>query len=238
MKHSVSSDKILQIKELLRDRFPEAHTAHTAHTVHTVHTAQSGMGENALLSGIGILDRLEVTGGSIAEAVSEVPGRGACLLLGEVIREAGAQCRPVVLIDACDTFDPQSLPLSACRSLLWIRCGAAQNAVKAADLLLRDGNLTLLLMDLERCPPHELRRIPASSWHRLRMLTEKAGSLCLAFTPAKIIPRAATRILFDHPYLPGVLETPRDILRGMLEFRVAGRLSEETPALPSVVASS
>lgn len=232
MKHSVSSAKILQIKELLRDRFPEAHAR------------QSGLGEDAPLSGIGIgvgigiLDRLGVAGGSMAEAVSEVPGRGACLLLGEVIREAAAQRRPVVLIDACDTFDPQSLPGSGCRSLLWIRCQSAQNAVKAADLLLRDGNLTLILMDLEHCPSQDLRRIPASSWHRLRMLTEKAGSLCLTFTPAKIIPRAATRILFDHPYLSGTLETPRDILRGMLEFRMAGKSSEEeTPALSSIAHS-
>lgn len=223
MKHSVSSAKILQIKELLRDRFPEAHTP------------QSVVGANVPLSGIGILDRLGVAGGSMAEAVSEVPGRGACLLLGEVIREAAAQRRPVVLIDACDAFDPQSLPGSGCRSLLWIRCQSAQNAVKAADLLLRDGNLTLILMDLEHCPSQDLRRIPASSWHRLRMLTEKAGSLCLAFTPVKIVPRAATRILFDHPYLSGTLETPRDILRGMLEFRIAGKSSEEqeTPALSS-----
>ena len=226
MKHPVPSDKILQIRELLRDRFPEAHTS------------QSVEGANALLSGIGVLDRLEVAGGGMTEAVSEVPGRGACLLLGEVIREAGVQRRPVVLIDACDTFDPQSLPLSGCQSLLWIRCQSAQNAVKAADLLLRDGNLTLILMDLERCPLQDLRRIPASSWHRMRMLTEKASSLCLAFTPVKIIPRAATRILFDHPYLPGTLETPRDLLRGMLEFRVAGNSSEEiTPALPAIASS-
>lgn len=198
---------------------------------------QVAVGENAPLSGIGILDRLGVHGGSIAEAVSEVPGRGACLLLAEVIREAAAQSRPVVLIDACDSFDPQSLPPAACRSLLWIRCQSVQNAVKAADLLLRDGNLTLILMDLERCPSLELRRIPASSWHRLRMLTEKAGSLCLAFTPARLIPRAGTRVLFEHPYQPEMLETPREFLRGMLEFRVAGKLSSEEQAFISAANS-
>jgi hypothetical protein len=225
VKHPIQPGKILQIKELLKDRFPEAHLP------------QVVMGESAQLSGIGILDRLGIAGGCIAEAVSEVPGRGAGLLLGEVIREAAAQSRPVVLIDACDTFDPQSLPLTACRSLLWIRCQSVQNAVKAADLLLRDGNLTLILMDLERCPSVDLRRIPASSWHRLRMLTEKAGSLCLAFTPAKLIPRATTRILFEHPYLPETLEKPREFLRGMLEFRVAGKRSEEMNAIASVASS-
>ena len=209
----------------MRDRFPEAHTSRLEKS------------DDALLSGIGILDRLGVAGGSIAEAVSEVPGRGSCLLLGEVIREAGAQCRPVVLIDACDTFDPQSLPSQACRSLLWIRCRSAQNAVKAADLLLRDGNLALILIDLERCPLQDLRRVPASSWHRLRMLAEKAGSLCLAFTPVKLVPRAATRIFLESPYLPDTLDTSRELLRGMLEFHVAGKFSESTPALSSAAGS-
>ena len=53
------------------------------------------------------------------------------------------------MIDGRDTFDPQSQPPGACDSLLWIRCRAAKDAVRAADLLLRDGNLPLLLIDLE-----------------------------------------------------------------------------------------
>ena len=217
-----SGEKVVHLKELLRERFPEAHQAHPLRP----ENANTGAGEPF---GIALLDRLEIAArGSITEVVSEAPGRGAGLLLYEVIREAGAQSRPLALIDGRDTFDPQSQPSGACESLLWVRCHTTQDAIKAADLLLRDGNLSLLLIDLEQTPARELRRITSSSWHRLRMLAKKAGCLCLVFTPTPFIPSAGARVAFTTPYALHALDTPREILTGNLEFRMVGKAGSET----------
>jgi hypothetical protein len=212
------SGKVVQLRELLRERFPEAHARR----------AEPDGADEPL--GIAVLDRLAIAErGSITEVVSETPGRGAGLLLYEVIRDSAAQSRPLALIDGRDTFDPQSQPPGACESLLWIRCHAAKDAVRAADLLLRDGNLSLLLIDLEQNPSRELRRIPSSSWHRLRMLTEKAGCVCLAFTPMRLIPSAGTRVHFTSAYALDALDTPREILAGNLQFHISGKAAKDTP---------
>jgi len=42
--------------------------------------------------------------------------------------------------------------------------------VKATDLLLHDGNLPLVLLDLQFLPSRALRKIPPSTWHRFGRL--------------------------------------------------------------------
>ncbi|MEM7148126.1 MAG: hypothetical protein AAF591_23690 [Verrucomicrobiota bacterium] len=99
------------------------------------------------------------------------------------------------LVDGSDSFDPQSHHPHTLHRLLWVRCHTAADAVKAADLLLRDGNLPLILLDLLLNPLPELQRLPPSAWHRLRALAEKTGAALLAFTPSpKIIPNTRLRL--------------------------------------------
>ena len=67
--------------------------------------------------------------------------------------------------------------------LLWIRSRDAWEAIKAADLAVRDGNVPLVLLLRTLNLPGELRRIPATVWDRLQMLAEKSAGTLLVFTP-------------------------------------------------------
>jgi hypothetical protein len=97
------------------------------------------------------------------------------------------------LIDSSDSFDPASTPPALLSQLLWLRCQTLQQALKAADLLLRDGNLPIVLIDLRLQPTLDLARLPNSTWHRLRLLAERSGTAVALFTPAPIVPCTAQR---------------------------------------------
>ena len=48
--------------------------------------------------------------------------------------------------------------------MLWVRCAAREEALKATDLLLRDRNFPLVVLDLKLNPIKQLRKIPTSTW--------------------------------------------------------------------------
>lgn len=77
------------------------------------------------------------------------------------------------LIDPARSFDPNSYTSSQLRRLLCVFCDTPEKAVKVADLLLRDGNLPLVLLDFQAVPRRNLGRLPASTWHRFQRLVEK-----------------------------------------------------------------
>ncbi len=95
-------------------------------------------------------------------------------------------------IDATDALEPGEFPASVLRRLLWVRCANATQAVQATDLLLRDGNLPLLVLDLRGVAAREFREIPASTWHRFQRLLEGspvALAICTAhpgIAPARL----------------------------------------------------
>jgi hypothetical protein len=66
---------------------------------------------------------------------------GGTSLLLTILRHAAQEQRWSALIDGTDSFDPQSAGPEILSSLLWIRCRDATEAIRSADLLLRDGNL-------------------------------------------------------------------------------------------------
>jgi hypothetical protein len=78
--------------------------------------------------------------------------------------------------------------------LLVVFCADAMQAVKAADLLLRDGNLSLILLDLQAVPSAQLRRIPANTWHRFQRLAEQTTAAVVVLTPQPIVEAAQVRI--------------------------------------------
>src|SRR5206468_4710380 len=103
--------------------------------------------------------------------------------------------QPISLIDGRDSFDPQPLGNSCLRHLLWVRCHKAFEAVKAADLLLRDGNFPLVIVDLVLNPPEELRKIPQTSWYRLQRLVEPTSAVCLVLTRHSMVSSAQLKIV-------------------------------------------
>ena len=89
-----------------------------------------------------------------------------------------------VLVDGGDSFDPASHTAAACSQLLWVRCAKIQEALKAADLLVRDGNVPFVILDLCGLPMAALRSIPASAWWRLTLLLSQVGTKLQALPPA------------------------------------------------------
>lgn len=209
------TDKIIHLRSLLRERFPTATTASYSYTSSdsTPPSAAAAISPDFPL-GVSWLDALDdgrgLARGTLAEIVCRRRGGGAGTLIGALVQASATAARgyPLALIDGADSFDAASLSDSAaaaarlCRSLLWVRCRHRIDlAIKAADLLLRDGNLPVVLLDLQLCRIRELRQgVPggASAWHRLRSLAEKTGTIFLTFTPEPIVPAAPWRLELDH----------------------------------------
>jgi hypothetical protein len=105
---------------------------------------------------------------------------------------------PLALIDPNDSFDPASYQPR--RPLLWLRSADATKSLQAADLLVRDGNIPLVLLDYSLTALRELKSIPSSSWYRLRTLAESSGTSLLALTPAPLIAAAAARYQLENNF--------------------------------------
>jgi hypothetical protein len=99
----------------------------------------------------------------------------------------------VGLIDGTDQFDPAGHPESALATLVWVRCPNPESALPTAELLARDANLELVVLDLRRASPNGVRRIPAAAWYRLQRAVEQSDLALLALTPLAIVPSAQLR---------------------------------------------
>jgi hypothetical protein len=172
-----------------------------------------------LETGVAVLDEALEGGlpkGTLVEIVCAAPGTGGSSLLLTVLRQAAAQSRWSALIDGRDAFDPASAGEAVLAALLWIRCRTAAVAMRSADLLLRDGNLPLVVLDLRDNPDIELRRIPDPQWYRLQRALEPTATAALAFTPRAMIPCAQARLLLTSHLGLAALECEQDAIVRML----------------------
>lgn len=215
------TDKIFHLRDLLRERFPEAHRPAKPVAPAAVSAPPSPAPAPRAPAftpdfplGVSLLDALDdgrgLARGSLTEIVARRRGAGVGTLISGLIQAAatGGRRYPLGLIDGADSLDPASLsdaPSAAaelCRQLLWVRCHhRIDHAIKAADLLLRDGNLPVVLLDLQLCRIRDIRQgVPGGTgaWHRLRSLAEKTGTIFLAFTPEPTIPSVAWRLELDQ----------------------------------------
>ena len=99
-----------------------------------------------------------------------------------------------------------------------MRCGKAAEAIKAADLLLRDGNFPLVIVDLVLNAPNELRKIPQTSWYRLQRLVEVAPTACLVLTRQSMVGSAQLKIVLENLWTLDTFEEENAIAR--LRIRV------------------
>ena len=118
----------------------------------------------------------------------------------------GLDAKRFVLDGGRDSFDPQSLGQARLHNLLWVRCMKAFDAVKAADLLLRDGNFPLVILDLVLNVPEELRKIPQTTWYRLQRLVEVAPTAFLVLTRASILSSAQLKLSLENAWTLADLE--------------------------------
>jgi len=165
--------------------------------------------------------------GALSELVTTpTAGPGGSLLLYGLLHAALREGERVVLIDGKDSFAPKSLPQADLDRLVWVRCRDAGQAIKAADLVVRDGNVPLVIALLTLNPAGELRRIPPTAWQRLQLLAEKSGVTLLAFMPQAQIGCARLRISVSGAFPLARLHIARDELTAGLALRVERRRLE------------
>lgn len=186
-------EKLAALRRQLAERFP---------------TALRAPGR-LLATGAPALDRL--TGGvplaAVTELVCAAPSGGSHLLLGQLLATTRMLRARVALIDAADTFDPESFPADLFVHLVWVRCPpvtapdakttSTTVALQAADLLARDANFGLVVLDLRYAPESALRRIPGPQWYRLQRAVEPTDLALLVLTPRPAVPSAQLRLVLS-----------------------------------------
>ena len=149
--------------------------------------------------------------GAVTEIVAAAPSCGSHLLLEQFLAVTRATRTRVALVDATDSFDPASFPVDLLAHLVWVRCTAA-TALAAADLLARDANLGLVVLDLRHAAERELRRTPASFWYRLQRAVEPADLALVVITPRATVLSAQLRFVLNASHPAAVLEFERPAL--------------------------
>ena len=189
------SGKIIELRQLLAARFPQ----------------QQMPVPLAIPTGVEHLDTsLEggLSQGSVVQVVAPLPSCGSALLLHTVIAATNHSSRLVALVDGKNSFDP-GLPAMPARlsvstelaevspkswqkeglqnpTVLWVRCTQLEQAAKAVDLLIRDHNIALTILDFKLNPIADLRKIPATTWYRWQRVTAETQTSLLFFTPTYI----------------------------------------------------
>ena len=185
-----ASSQIIDLRNLLAERYPPA----------------SASPPGRLATGLPALDQAGGGGlpkSAITELTSQHASSGSASLIHALLQNAFREGYFLALIDGRDSFDPAAwsgwsgAPL---RNLLWIRCRKAVDAVKAADLMLRDGNFPLVILDLILNSSDELRRIPQTNWYRLQRLVEATPTAFLVLTRRSMISSAQLKLSIESAW--------------------------------------
>lgn len=131
---------------------------------------------------------------AITEFVCAAPSSGGHLFLHQLLAVTRSERQRVALIDSTDSFDPASAAPDLLAHVLWVRCTATGVALQAADLLARDANFGLVILDLCRAPESDLRRIPGPQWYRLQRAVEPTDLALVVLTPRPSVPSAQLRL--------------------------------------------
>ena len=147
-------------------------------------------------TGLTLLDQ-QLGGGLPLGHFSEVVGprsSGRTSLLMAILAATTGRGELAALVDTFDMFDVESMAAAGVRldRLLWVRgetstsafppatAGrrqpgadrAIERALKATNLILQAGGMSLVALDLADAPTHALRRIPMTTWMRLQKVLE------------------------------------------------------------------
>jgi hypothetical protein len=198
---------VASLQELLRSKFPAAH-------------AVAPKDELLWKTKIRCLDAAGLWKGAIMEVVGEAKTCGVAMLIASLLENRAEIQQPAALVDAGDVFDPRSVTAGVREQLLWLRCHDIATAAKATDLLLRDGNIHLVILDMQLCSIRKVQSLPSSTWHRLRVLAEKSNVTLCAFTPCRTVPCAKSRLILEPHFTLDETQGPRADLLDRLTTRI------------------
>jgi hypothetical protein len=174
-----------QVEARLADRFPAALTQRPPVEVRITPT------------GVSTIDA--VVGGIPCGGITEIVGPAWCSAGRKSLQAhllAGATREQFcALVDAADSFDPRSAQAAGVNleRVLWIRGGGRglktlEQAFKASDLLLQgSGGFGLILVDLAGISERFVRKVPLTTWFRLRSLAEKLDAPLVFITPCPVL---------------------------------------------------
>ena len=199
------SPKIIELRKILAERYPR----------------QTGTSCLSVPTGWSPLDSLLGGGlpkGAITQLLIPNISSGGAIVLHEIIETMHHTSQYVALIDSKDCFEPAAddHPL-----LLWIRCHNVLQALKATDLILRDGNLSLVILDFKENLDKELKRIPASAWYRFQRIIEENRNTLLTITRHPIVNNAQITISTIHRLCIDDLSTQRTDLIKFISLEIS-----------------
>jgi hypothetical protein len=211
---------IIELRELLAERFPGLRT----------HAQDfEPRAGNLRPTGLAPLDELLQGGlakGALTEIVAEQTGAGSTLLVCSILCQVAQEGQLVAFVAGSDALDVTQFEPEELARLLWVRCRAAAQAMKAADLLLRDSNLPLVLLDLAGNPAAQLREISATTWYRLQRIVEQTSTICVALTPRVMVAPAEARIFLRSRFSLDALEREEHELLEALKLEMADEREE------------
>jgi hypothetical protein len=179
---------LIQLRQLLKEKMPESRFSLDE---------LPSQRQNHWPTGLSQIDGWLQGGlpkGALTEIVAARPGSGSALLMNALLARAAREKQIVALVDGQDSFDATAVEENILARLLWVRCHSAAAALKAADLLLRDQNVRVILLDLIVNPVMQVRRIPATTWFRFQRIIEQSSTVCVVLTPRPMISPAQARI--------------------------------------------
>ena len=174
-------------------------------------------------TGVPMLDALLHGGlrrGQLTELVGTGDGSGSAQVIHALLRRVAAEGKFLALIDSADSFDVDAVEPDVLARLLWVRCAKADEAIKAADIVLRDRNFPFVVLDLKLSLAVQLRKISASVWHRFRRLLEQNGATTLVVTPTQLVGGAHCRVRMESRLgLDALTDLPEAVL-ARLQFEL------------------
>jgi hypothetical protein len=175
---------------------------------------------DAVATGMAALDA--AAGGLRRGALSEFTGSAGngSLVFAALLDLAGRERWGLALVDAADQFEPADWDAEALRRVLWVRCREMRPALRAVDLLLRDGNLPLLVLDLQGVPDAQLRRVPANVWHRFQRLVAPTGAALVVLSRWPIAEGARMRVDLPERWGLDRMRQRRRVMAADLRVRV------------------
>ena len=207
-----TSRSIVDLRKLLADRFPQVRLACAPRQ--PVRSVVTGIPDLDTLLGGGLPQ------GEFTELVAGGQASGSAAVIHELLRRVARNRQFLALVDGMGSFDATAAEPAVLTRLLWIQCHQASEALKATDLLLRDRNFPILVLDLKLNTPRELRKIPASTWFRYGRLLERNQSTVLVITPRQLVSRAACRVSLECALGLNSLSLPRDRFVSALRFKL------------------
>ena len=138
--------------------------------------------------------------GAITE-VSGAPSSGRTTLLHAFLASATHQHEYCAVVDASDTFDPESAAATGVNlgQLFWVRCGGnPEHALRCADMLIHGGGWGAITLDLGDIAPAIVRRIPVSYWYRFKRAIEPTPTALVVMEREPYV-RACASLALEMP---------------------------------------